>query len=225
MKVADRLALVVEDHAAVRSGLAGALERAFDGIEVAQASSVAEGREWLLGLRHDPLRQAAFRIALIDLGLPDGSGVELVRQVADECPQALPVVATIYDDDLHLFPAIEAGAQGYLLKEQDQETLVRHLRRIDEGLPPLSPSIARRMLAHLRQLSAPLVARAPETALTPRETEVLSCIGRGLRVGETAGVLGLAEQTVAGYVKTLYRKLNISSRAEAALEAARRGLV
>lgn len=225
MSAADRLALVVEDHAAVCSGLAGALELAFDGIEVGQASSVAEGREWLLRLRRDPSRQAAFRIALIDLGLPDGSGVELVRQVADEFPQALPVVATIYDDDLHLFPAIEAGAQGYLLKEQDQETLVRHLRRIDEGLPPLSPSIARRMLAHLRQRSAPLVARAPETALTPRETEVLSCIGRGLRVGETAGVLGLAEQTVAGYVKTLYRKLNISSRAEAALEAARRGLV
>ena len=225
MSGADRLALVVEDHAAVRRGLAGALERAFEGIEVAQASCVAEAREWLLSLRRDPPRQAAFRIALIDLGLPDGSGVELVRQVTDDSPQALPVVATIYDDDLHLFPAIEAGAQGYLLKEQDQETLVRHLRRIDEGLPPLSPSIARRMLAHLRQRSAPLVARAPETALTPRETEVLSCIGRGLRVGETAGVLGLAEQTVAGYVKTLYRKLNISSRAEAALEAARRGLV
>lgn len=225
MNAQHRLALVVEDNALVRQGLSEALAHAFEGIEVAQASSLAEGRQWLDAVRADPLRRAAFRIALVDLGLPDGSGVELVQRIADECPQALPVVATIYDDDLHLFPAIEAGAQGYLLKEQDQQMLVRHLRRIDEGLPPLSPSIARRMLAYLRQRSAPVVARAPETALTPRETEVLSCIGRGLRVGETAGVLGLAEQTVAGYVKTLYRKLNISSRAEAALEAARRGLV
>ncbi len=220
-----RLALVVEDHPAVRRWLVEALELAFEGIEVSVAASVAEGREHLRRLQADIQRSAAFRIALIDLGLPDGSGVDLVRMVAEQFPEALPVVATIYDDDLHLFPAIEAGAQGYLLKEQEQDTLVRQLRRIDEGMPPLSPSIARRMLTQLRQRSGLGTTRVPETALTPRETEVLSCIGRGLRVSETAGILGLAEQTVAGYVKTLYRKLNISSRAEAALEAARRGLV
>lgn len=225
MSQVRRVALVVEDHPQVRRWLAAALDIAFPGVDVLEAGSLAEARGLLRRLDADPARAAAFRIALIDLGLPDGSGVDLVREIAEGYPAVLPVVATIYDDDLHLFPAIAAGAQGYLLKEQEPETLVRHLRRIDEGLPPLSPSIARRMLAHLRRPSAPVVARAPETALTPRETEVLSCIGRGLRVGETAGLLGLAEQTVAGYVKTLYRKLNISSRAEAALEAARRGLV
>lgn len=220
-----RLALVVEDLVEVRRWLVSALQMAFPGIEVGEAGSLGEASAWLRRIEAEPARAAAFRIALIDLGLPDGSGVDLVRQLAERHPAVLPVVATIYDDDLHLFPAIAAGAQGYLLKEQEQETLVRHLRQIDEGLPPLSPSIARRMLAHFRQPAAPVAAKAPVTALTPRETEVLSCIGRGLRVGETAGVLGLAEQTVAGYVKTLYRKLNISSRAEAALEAARRGLV
>lgn len=225
MSAERRFGLVVEDHPEVRRWLAAALCSAFPEIEIGEAGSLSEARRWLAVLAGDKLRSAGFRIALVDLGLPDGSGVDLVRQIAEDHPAALPVVATIYDDDLHLFPAIAAGAQGYLLKEQEQDTLVRHLRCIDEGLPPLSPSIARRMLAHLRQPSAPVAAKAPETALTPRETEVLSCIGRGLRVGETAGVLGLAEHTVAGYVKTLYRKLNISSRAEAALEAARRGLV
>lgn len=225
MSTARRIALVVEDLPEVRRWLVSALEHAFEDVMVAEAATLADAREWLRRLEKDAGRAARFRIALIDLGLPDGSGVDLVREIAEGHPAVLPVVATIYDDDLHLFPAIAAGAQGYLLKEQEHDALVHHLRRIDEGMPPLSPAIARRMLSQLRGRSHVMATAAPEAVLTRRETEVLSCIGRGLRVIETANVLGLAEQTVAGYVKTLYRKLNISSRAEAALEAARRGLV
>lgn len=251
---ANPLALVVEDLPEVRDWLADALRHAFGEIEVGCAGTLAEAREWLGALGDDPRAAARLRMALIDLGLPDGSGVDLVREIADRLPQVQTIVATIYDDDAHLFPAIAAGAQGYLLKEQEPEALARHLRLIGEGMPPLSPSISRRMLAHFRergalpggeaatqagaalprangdQALAQQAAAGSDTGieaitLSPRETEVLSYIGRGLRVAEAARVLGLTEHTVAGYVKTLYRKLNISSRAEAALEAARRGLV
>jgi len=256
------LALVVEDLPEVRDWLAEALAKAFDGIEVGRVGTLSEARAWLAALESGSRGSARLKMALIDLGLPDGSGIDLVRELTERHPHVLTIVATIFDDDEHLFPAIAAGAQGYLLKEQEPEALARHLRMIDEGLPPLSPSISRRMLAHFRERGAlpasgaaasaggatsaagsavpaarvpvePVAARADgapspgaeSITLSPRETEVLSYIGRGLRVGEAAKVLGLTEHTVAGYVKTLYRKLNISSRAEAALEAARRGLV
>ncbi len=137
-----------------------------------------------------------------------------------------PIVTTIYDDDHHLFDAIAAGAQGYLLKDQHPDTLIEYLHRIDAGEPPLSPSIARRMLQHFSRSRPPAPAAIPaEEVLTAREMDVLRLLGRGLRVNEAAHTLGLTPHTVAGYVKTVYRKLNISSRAEAALEAARRGLV
>ena len=95
---------------------------------------------------------------------------------------------------------------------------------IDRGEPPLSPSIARRMLEYFAKQAAP-VADAQSEVLTARELDVLRLLGRGLRINEAARVLGIAHSTVAGYVKAIYRKLNIASRAEAAIEAVRRGLV
>jgi DNA-binding NarL/FixJ family response regulator len=135
-----------------------------------------------------------------------------------------PVVVSIYDDDAHLFDAIAAGAQGYLLKDEGAEVLVGRLREIASGEPPLSPSIARRILAHFHR-PAEACNWSRREVLTPRETEVLALLGRGLRIGDAAQSLGLTRHTVAGYVKIIYSKLNISSRAEAALEAKRRGLV
>jgi DNA-binding NarL/FixJ family response regulator len=206
--------LVVEDQAATREWLVGALDQAFD-IEIVAVEDLRSAQESLQWRTPD--------VVLVDIGLPDGSGVDLVRRLAREHPEAAAIVTTIFDDDAYLFDAIAAGAQGYLLKDQDTAAFIEALRRIERGEPPLSPSIARRMLEHFRAAPpAPVEALEP---LTPRETEVLALLGRGLRVGETARVLGISEHTVAGYVKTVYRKLNIASRAEAALEAARRGLV
>jgi DNA-binding NarL/FixJ family response regulator len=139
----------------------------------------------------------------------------------------MPIVTTIYDDDDHLFEAIAAGGQGYLLKDQNPDTLIQYLHRIDQGEPPLSPSIARRILEHFSTARSAATAPSPrpDETLTPREMDVLRLLGRGLRVNEAARVLELTPHTVAGYVKNIYRKLNISSRAEAAVEAVRRGLV
>lgn len=208
-------ALVLEDQAETRQHLLAALAEAFPGVAAAGAADLAQARAFL--------DRGAPDLALVDLALPDGRGVDFLRDLAERSGGATrSVVVTIYADDHHLFDAIAAGAGGYLLKDMDRADLVRYLRRLEAGETPLSPAVARRMLDYFRK---PQAAAEPEAALTPRETEVLRLIGRGLRSGEAAKVMGVTELTVAGYVKAIYRKLNICSRAEAALEAQRRGLV
>ncbi|MEO7014064.1 MAG: response regulator transcription factor [Dokdonella sp.] len=203
-------ALVVDDLESSRDWLSRALTQAFPGIEIALAASLAEAQ-----LHVD----AAPPLALIDLGLPDGSGIRLIEKLH---PQGtLCIVATVFDDDAHLFPALHAGAQGYVLKDQPTESLAEMLTGIASGQPPLSPSIARRLLRHFQ----PVAPDASEPALTARETDVLRLIAKGHTVVEVAGLLGLSRHTAAGYLKDVYRKLSVSSRAEATLVATRRGLV
>jgi len=207
------LCLILEDQADTRAWLLGLMATRFPADAIAAAETLRAGRDWLAALP-----PGATGLALIDLGLPDGSGISLIGEMVAAAPGIMPVVTTVYDDDRHLFDAIAAGAQGYILKDQAPDQFLTYLDRIDRGEPPLSPSIARRILARFRP-------HTPAPNLTPRETEVLSLLGRGLRVAEAAGVLTLSEHTVADHVKAIYRKLNIASRAEAALEAQRRGLV
>ncbi|MBN8738616.1 MAG: DNA-binding response regulator [Lysobacterales bacterium 69-70] len=213
MKELDR-ALVVDDLAGSRDWLTRALALAFPGIAVDQAATLAEAFTYITP--PPPL-------ALIDLGLPDGSGVRLIEALRAQPGPVLCIVATVFDDDAHLFPALRAGADGYVLKDQTPEALADMLRGIAAGQPPLSPSVARRLLRHFQPEPAPAIA-ADET-LTARETDVLRLVAKGLTVAEVAGMLDLSRHTVAGYLKAIYRKLSVSSRAEAALEATRRGLV
>jgi len=224
---APRRVLIVEDQPATRDWLAGVVRQVMPDAELAAFGNLGETRKWLAALSAPDA--ARLSLALVDLGLPDGSGIELIRELADGFPDTLPVVSTAYDDDSYLFDAIAAGAQGYLLKDQDSELLIHRLRRIEDGEPPLSPAIARRMMNYFRSRPAEQPAPEPvadsEAALTPRELEVLALLGRGSRVPEAARRLGLTEHTVSTYVKIIYRKLRISSRAEAALEASRRGLL
>ena len=212
--------LLVEDQPRTRDWLHGALTSAFPGISIVTASSLHEAQACLdaaSGLGGD------FTLAVIDLGLPDGSGIDIVRRLAAERPDTLSIVATIYDDDAHLFEAIAAGARGYLLKDEDVDLLIGYLRRIEQGEPPLSPSIAHRMLAHFRT-PRPMSPVRDNAGLTNREIETLSLLSKGLTVAETATRLGLKPQTVASYVKVVYHKLGIGTRAKATREAIRRGL-
>lgn len=219
-----RKVLIVEDLPDTRDWLCDVVREAMPWAEVTAVGRLDEARRWLSAIPHG-LREG-LALALVDLGLPDGSGVDLVRELADGFPKTVPVVATVYDDDSYLFDAIAAGAQGYVLKDQDADILVHRLRRIEDGEPMLSPSIARRMLEHFRRSAPPaVVVSESDGSLTPRELEVLALLGRGSRVPEAARRLGLTEHTVSTYVKIIYRKLRISSRAEAALEASRRGLI
>jgi DNA-binding NarL/FixJ family response regulator len=211
--------LVIEDQPDTQGWLVEVARSAFGAVDIAVGGDLAAGHAWLDGDEAD-----VRSIALIDLVLPDGCGIELIRRMADRHPGIVPVVVSIYDDDAHLFDAIAAGAQGYLLKDEGAEVLVGRLREIANGEPPLSPSVARRILSHFHRPEAAGDWSRREL-LTPRETEVLALLGRGMRIGDAAQSLGLTRHTVAGYVKIIYSKLNISSRAEAALEAKRRGLV
>lgn len=210
-----RHGLVVEDLAASAQWLARVLSEAFPGIEASTADSLQAARAAAL--------KSAPDIALIDLDLPDGSGVDLIREFSRLYPACRSIVATIFADDRHLFPALRAGAQGYLLKDQPMDRVVAALQAIGGGEPPLSPAIAQRLL---RVFSDEQNQSAIEEArLTARERETLVLIAKGFRLPDVAQQLGVTRHTAAGFIKAIYRKLNISSRAEAALEAARMGLV
>jgi len=206
-------ALIVEDVREAQQWLLRALSSSFPAIAVRTADTLHQARA-LLG------SQPAPQLALIDLGLPDGSGIDLIAEIKREAPATICVVVSIFDDDQHLFPALRAGAQGYLLKDQPQKQIVELLQGITQGRPPLSPAIARKLLTFFHAAPPEL----PE-ALTRRETEVLSLIAKGITQAEAARMLGISTHTVCGHVKEIYRKLNVSSRAEAALTAQKLGLV
>lgn len=210
-----RQGFILEDLPESQAWLRQALLDSFPGIAIATAECVLEARQMLADMPPPD-------IALIDLSLPDGSGVEIIELLQNSGQPTLCIVASIYDDDGHVFPALRAGAEGYLLKDQPVERIVEALTGIAAGTPPLSPAIARRMLTYFTR---PQPAAAPAEELTPREQEVLRFIAKGMTQAETARLMDISPHTVAGYVKVLYRKLNVSSRAEAALLARDMGLV
>lgn len=219
------LVLLVEDLARTRQWLTSILRKAFPETDVVACANLSDAFAQLGRLRE----QGGPRLWLvvIDINLPDGSGIELVHEIATEWPETLAVVATMYDDDMHLMEAIGAGAKGYLLKGDEAEVLVGYLRRLTAGEPAMSPSIAHRILAHFREMAEQKIPAPPlrhHQSLSPRETDVLSLLGKGFTVAEAAQRLELSPQTVATYVRTIYSKLSISNRSQATLEARRRGL-
>ncbi|HWK36956.1 response regulator transcription factor [Sphingomonas sp.] len=220
-----RTVLIVEDVPGTRAWLTGLAGRAFPGAALASAATLAEARRWLAAQRAAGERSGDAVLALVDLGLPDGSGVDFIRDMLAALPGSRPVVATLFDSDDHLMAAMAAGAHGYLLKDHEPDDLVRRLRGMERGESPISPAMAQRILAHFRSHATFMTGQPAAPQLTARETDVLRLIGRGLKVAEAAGALGLSESTVSGYLKTIYRKLDIGTRAEAAVEAVRRGLV
>jgi len=227
-------ALIVEDLDEPRQWLAELLPRALPEVrQVDTAATLGQARERMAGF--------AYGLALVDWGLPDGTSEELISELVAARPGAAVIVATIHDNDTHVFPALRAGATGYILKSQPSAVVVSQLQRIRLGEPALSPSIALRLLRHFRGVPGATPARGasgwpplveteretdePQRQLTEREVDVLRLIGKGYKVPEAASLLGISAHTVTSYVRDIYRKLDISSRAEAAVEAARRGLV
>jgi DNA-binding NarL/FixJ family response regulator len=208
--------LLLEDLPEIRTWLKALVMQVFPNAQIVECARV-----------HDAQAQVSaqkFDLALIDLGLPDGSGVDVVSALRESQPEALSVIVTIHDDDDHLFPALQAGAYGYILKEQSRELITEQLQRISQGEPPLSPSIARKVIAYFAAQNKPQANALPHVSLTERESEVLLRVAKGFTLPEIGVQLGLSRHTIADYVKQIYRKLNVSSRAEAALEAQRLGL-
>lgn len=209
---APALTLVVDDLPASLVWLARAAEEAFPQTQLLRATNLAEARA-LIAERTPAL-------ALIDLDLPDGSGVTLIDELARRTPRPVIVVATVFADDRHLFPALRAGAAGYVLKDDPIDSLAALLAGIARGEMPLSGRIASRLVGWFH-------TQAPDggARLSPREEELLQLLAKGLTIAAAGAALGITPATAASYAKTLYRKLDVTSRAEAALEAARRGLI
>jgi DNA-binding NarL/FixJ family response regulator len=205
--------LVLEDHPETRDWLCRIINQAFTQANISQASSQAQARQLLATKKFD--------LALIDLNLPDGNGVDIIREISRHSPATYCVVATIFDDDDYLFPALEAGAQGYLLKEQTANEFIHSLQGIIRGEPPISPAIARKMIQHFH--SSP--EQSDKQDLSDREKEILGAIAKGLSRNEAAEILGITSNTVASHLKSIYGKLNVSNRAQATLEALKLGLV
>jgi DNA-binding NarL/FixJ family response regulator len=240
--------LILEDNPVARSFLCRVVRESFsDAQQITEAGDLETARRQIqiaggpTGLHGaDP-----FKLILVDLELPDGNGMELLAELAQY--PATKIVTTLYSDDDHLFPALQRGADGYLLKEDRFEVLVEELQKIVRGQPPLSPAIARRLLTHFRdgagadapvpdaglrgaatgpvQRPVPIEKPLDHERLTPRETEVLTYLSKGFTIKEIASLMGIKWFTVNDHIKSIYKKLNVSSRAEAAVLASKQGLV
>lgn len=206
--------LIVEDNAQTKLWLKDLCHAAFPSANVLLSGSKHGGVE--AGCA------GGIELALIDLHLPDGSGLDVIRAINAASPRTICIVTTIFGDDHHIVQALTAGAHGYLLKEQDELLLVHQLKQLALGIPAISPAVARRLMNHF-QFTGPCSNEGTE--LTPREREVLGLISRGLRVADAACALSVAESTIATHVKSIYRKLGISSRSEATVHATHLGLL
>jgi DNA-binding NarL/FixJ family response regulator len=206
--------MVVEDDPAMRRSLCDKVERHAELCIVGAAGSLRDGRTLIAERDAD--------VVLVDLGLPDGDGTELIRLAADRGREVM--VITVFGDDRHVIAAIEAGATGYLLKDADADGICDAILKQIDGGSPISPSIARRLLARFRPQDSP-VNGSEAVHLTERETEVLQMVSRGLSNNEIASLLGMSFHTVASHVKHIYRKLAVGSRSEAVFEAVSQGII
>jgi DNA-binding NarL/FixJ family response regulator len=201
--------LVADDHAVVRQGLRTFLELQED-IEV--VADVADGRQALVAVaEHDP------DVVLMDLVLPEVDGVEAIRRIVSERPRVRVIALTSFLDDDKLFPAVRAGAAGYLLKDVEPAELVKAIRTVHAGEGLLHPAVAARLL---EEVAAAGGRAAPEN-LTPREREVVGLIARGLSNKRIALELGISEKTVKTHVSSILGKLGLTDRTQVALHAVR----
>jgi DNA-binding NarL/FixJ family response regulator len=174
-------------------------------------------------------------VMLIDLGLPDTNGVDVIRYAAQRHPRCDALVITMFGDDEHVFASLEAGATGYLLKDAGAERIAASIHELHCGGSPISPGIARRVLARFREPAAPAQPAAGQSAATPaphagsplteRETELLRLTAKGLSFETISEVMGISPHTVVAHVKKIYRKLTVHSRGEAVYEANQLGLL
>jgi DNA-binding NarL/FixJ family response regulator len=236
--------VVVEDNHATRSYLEACIKDQPQLILSASFSTLAPAQAWFDAHEADLL--------LVDLGLPDGSGLSLLRQVRRQCPGCDMLVVSMFGDEENVVASIEAGAVGYVHKDDDAADIAETLKAVKQGASPISPMIARHLLRRMQPLRAPAPAVQPEAAaaspvdvavakpgavpadggelesapvLSRREQEVLEYIARGFSYAEIAREQGITVHTVQTYIKKLYGKLAVHSRSEAVFQANRLGLL
>lgn len=209
--------LVVEDLPEVSLWLVDKVRSIFAIKEIRQVYNLEQAEA--------ELKQTSFDLVLMDLGLPDGDGTRLIPLCKQLNPNKHCIVTTIFDDAEHLFEALRAGADGYLLKDTSEREFKEQLQGILDGRPPLSTSIAQKLLKRFQPETKPEDKSQLIEELTPRERELLELIARGLSVRDAAEVLTISYHTAASYLKVIYQKLQVHNRVEATVKAINLGLV
>jgi DNA-binding NarL/FixJ family response regulator len=214
--------MIVEDDAVTRKMLSLAVESAPEFELIAQFDSVKPALAWF--------ETGSVDILLTDLGLPDGSGIQIIHECVRRLPKCDIMVITMASDDDNILACIEAGASGYILKDAGKLDVVRALLELCAGGSPISPIIARKVLARMRDAKRSPTATASGVgaaaiSLTKREAAILDLIARGDSYGEAAKTLMVSVGTVQTHIKNIYDKLSVHSRGEAVYEAHRRGLL
>jgi len=164
-------------------------------------------------------------IVMMDIMMPRLNGIETTARLKALHPQIKIVMATVFDDETHIFDAILAGADGYLLKDEAPEVLHRSLREVMEGGAPMSPAIARKALALMRRAPIPELKVAPETNLSEREIDILDQLSRGLRYRQVAANLDISEGTVRKHIENVYRKLQVHNKVSAVDKGRQLGII
>ena len=175
------------------------------------------------------IEREEFDVMLIDLGLPDGNGTDLIRAVSQRRPDTDIMVVTVFGDEQHVVSAIEAGATGYILKDSTPADVISCIKLLRAGGSPVSPVVARSVLRAIRNRmggSGTRSTAAPEhNPLSAREAEILQLLAKGMSFNEIGEILGISPHTVTAHIKKIYRKLAVHSRGEAVYEATQMGLL
>ena len=208
--------VLADDHAVVRKGIRQFMEEAGDITIVAEA---ADGDSAL-----EAIRREKPDVAVLDIQMPRRTGIEVTRAVRDERLPVGVLVLTAYDDDPYVQAVLEAGANGYVLKNASSDEIVQAVHTVNEGQMALDPAVARKIVS--RWMSAGQTPPEPaEARPTPREMEVLKLLTRGFTNKAIAAQMKISERTVQGHIASLFDKLSVSSRTEAVVRAAQLGWV
>ena len=221
--------LIVEDDRRTREFFSASVRQRPELALVDAVGTVKEALDWL----GEPSRRVD--VLLIDLGLPDGNGLEVIRAAVKSHPECDPLVVSMFGDDESVLASIEAGALGYIHKDATPDDITRTILDMKAGASPISPMIARRVLSRVRAMQhhddSPASVReahagaADPVVLSDREREVLNLISRGFSYADVARLNCVTLDTVRSHIRNLYRKLAVHSRGEAVFEASRMGLL
>ena len=203
--------LILEDIPDVKDWLSDLVKEHLIADEIHCAETLAEAFELL--------KAHQYSLAILDIGLPDGSGLDALKLIKSQNESCLCVVSSIFDASEYVFTALKYGADGYILKSESSEQVAEHLKGILLGKPPLSPSIAKKILLAFRP------EKDIEVHLSPREEQILGLMAKGYNIPDAAKLLDISQHTAAGYLKQVYKKLQVNNRADATLKAYELGLV
>jgi DNA-binding NarL/FixJ family response regulator len=207
--------LIVDDHPMFRKGMRALLDSMADIEVIGEARSGQEAVEIALELKPD--------VVLMDLQMPKGNGLSATRELNRLCPDVRILVVTLFEDDESIFAALRAGARGYILKDADEEEMMRAIRSVGEGEAIFSPAIATRLIDYFAEARRQVPKEVfPE--LTEREREILTLIARGDTNSAIAEQLTLSLKTVRNHVSNIYSKLQVADRAQAVIRARDAGL-